>query len=113
MLVLHVSVCCFVSGLALGQISTLAGNGSQGFTGDGGLATSATLKYPYGVAVDSTTGSIFIADNYNHRRYGQTALLQRSPVRNHPDPVGTMGRLHLQAYITHLAWPLSPPQAAF
>jgi hypothetical protein len=48
------------------DISTVAGNGTAGFTGDGGLATSAELHSPYGVAVD-TTGNIFIADQSNNR----------------------------------------------
>jgi uncharacterized protein (TIGR03437 family) len=49
-----------------GTISTVAGNGVQGFSGDGGPATSAELWGPYGVAVDSA-GNLFIADLYNNR----------------------------------------------
>ena len=49
-----------------GQISTVAGTGTQGYSGDGGPATSAMLSYPYGVAVDAD-GNLFIADTYNHR----------------------------------------------
>jgi uncharacterized protein (TIGR03437 family) len=49
-----------------GTISTVAGNGSQGFSGDGGPATSASLSKPSGVAVD-TAGNLFIADTYNDR----------------------------------------------
>ncbi len=44
-----------------GVISTVAGNGTEGFSGDGGPATSAQLYYPCGVAVD-TAGNLFIAD---------------------------------------------------
>jgi sugar lactone lactonase YvrE len=47
-----------------GNISTVAGNGTQGYSGDGGSATSAELAHPEGVAVDSS-GNIYIADNYN------------------------------------------------
>jgi sugar lactone lactonase YvrE len=49
-----------------GVISTVAGNGTQGYSGDGGPATSAELYYPYGVAVD-TAGNLFIADEGNNR----------------------------------------------
>ena len=38
---------------ATGNISTLAGNGRTGYIGDGGVATSAELYYPYGIAVDT------------------------------------------------------------
>ena len=40
-----------------GVISTVAGTGTNSYTGDGGAATSATLYYPSGVAVDSA-GSV-------------------------------------------------------
>jgi uncharacterized protein (TIGR03437 family) len=49
-----------------GIISTVAGNGLPGFTGDGGPATSAALDTPIGVAVDSS-GNLWIADSYNQR----------------------------------------------
>ena len=37
-----------------GRITTIAGNGDEGFSGDGGYATSATLTAPVGIAVDSS-----------------------------------------------------------
>jgi hypothetical protein len=49
-----------------GHITTVAGNGSADFTGDGGQATSATLNWPSGVAVGSD-GSLYIADQLNCR----------------------------------------------
>jgi hypothetical protein len=49
-----------------GNISTVAGNGTYGYSGDGGAATSAELSYVYGIAVDSG-GNIFIADWGNFR----------------------------------------------
>jgi sugar lactone lactonase YvrE len=51
---------------ASGIISTLAGDGNCGFTGDGGLGTSAELCFPEGVAV-TTTGTLYIADTGNIR----------------------------------------------
>ena len=48
-----------------GVISTVAGNGTGGYSGDGGPATSAELYYPAGVAVD-TAGNLFIADTWSN-----------------------------------------------
>ena len=52
--------------LATGVITTLVGSGVQGVTGDGGMARSAQLSDPLGVAVD-TSGNIFVADSANRR----------------------------------------------
>jgi hypothetical protein len=49
-----------------GVITTVAGNGMQGFSGDNGPATNAELAGPEGVAVDSA-GNLFIADSGNVR----------------------------------------------
>ncbi|MFI1577534.1 RICIN domain-containing protein [Embleya sp. NPDC020630] len=49
-----------------GTITTVAGNGTGGFRGDGGPATSAQLNRPYGVAVDGAD-DLYIADAENHR----------------------------------------------
>ena len=46
---------------ATGDIITVAGNGTAGYSGDGGPATAAELDGPVGVAVDSA-GDLFIAD---------------------------------------------------
>ena len=51
---------------ATGNISTVAGTGTSGFGGDGGAATSASLSFPYGVALDGS-GNLYIADRDNHR----------------------------------------------
>ena len=47
-----------------GVITTVAGNGTAGYSGDQGSATSASLNYPLGVAVDSA-GVLYIADTWN------------------------------------------------
>lgn len=49
-----------------GRISTIAGNGLPGFSGDGGPAISARLNHPKGIAVDGS-GNIFVADSENAR----------------------------------------------
>ena len=49
-----------------GVISTFAGNGSGGFGGDGGAASSALFFYPYGVGADSS-GAIYVVDSGNER----------------------------------------------
>ncbi|MFH1851995.1 MAG: choice-of-anchor Q domain-containing protein [Candidatus Neomarinimicrobiota bacterium] len=49
-----------------GVISTIAGTGSYGFSGDGGAATSAQLYYPEGVTV-GPDNCIYIADSGNQR----------------------------------------------
>jgi sugar lactone lactonase YvrE len=49
-----------------GNITTVAGTGTAGFSGDGGLATAATLSAPNSVAVDAA-GNIYIDDSSNNR----------------------------------------------
>lgn len=49
-----------------GIITTVAGTGVTGFSGDGGLATAAKLDHPVGVALDFA-GALYIADRANHR----------------------------------------------
>lgn len=50
---------------ALGTISTIAGRGGSGYMGDGGAANSADLSFSTAVAVNSTTGNVYIADHGN------------------------------------------------
>ncbi|HLK65772.1 MAG TPA: BACON domain-containing carbohydrate-binding protein [Bryobacteraceae bacterium] len=52
--------------VSAGRIVTVAGNGTPGFTGDGGPATNAELSDPFGVVVDSA-GNLYIADTSNDR----------------------------------------------
>src|SRR5271156_5707704 len=51
---------------AQGIVMPYAGNGIDGFSGDGKAATSAQLDSPFGLAVDSA-GDLFIADSQNNR----------------------------------------------
>jgi sugar lactone lactonase YvrE len=48
-----------------GIISTVSGNGTAGYSGDGSLASNALLNYPWGVTVDPT-GNLYIADSSNN-----------------------------------------------
>jgi uncharacterized repeat protein (TIGR01451 family) len=48
-----------------GTINTVAGNGSYGYSGDGGLATGATFRYPYGISIDPA-GNVAVADQGNN-----------------------------------------------
>lgn len=52
--------------VSAGAISTVAGSGTPGFSGDNGPASNAQLNLPQGIAVDSV-GNLFIADNFNNR----------------------------------------------
>ena len=56
-----------------GFITTIAGGGVGGFSGDGGSSTSARLNLPEGVAVDSA-GNVYIADVQNNRIRVLTAI---------------------------------------
>ena len=49
-----------------GIVTTVAGSGVQGYSGDGGIATAAQLDTPLGIAI-SADGRIFIADTHNDR----------------------------------------------
>jgi uncharacterized protein (TIGR03437 family) len=49
-----------------GNISTIAGNGTAGFSGDGGPALTASLNFPGGLAVD-VAGNLLLADSGNQR----------------------------------------------
>jgi sugar lactone lactonase YvrE len=51
---------------ASGTWTTVAGNGRQGFAGDGGPAVAAELDTPMGVVV-AVSGALYIADAHNHR----------------------------------------------
>ena len=50
-----------------GQIQTIAGTGELGYSGDNGPATEASFNRPHSITLDSTTGSLYIADIGNHR----------------------------------------------
>jgi sugar lactone lactonase YvrE len=61
---------------ASGTITTVAGNGQAGYSGDGGAAASARLNVPMGLSVD-TQGNLYIADSLNNviRRVSPTGTI--------------------------------------
>jgi hypothetical protein len=61
-----------------GTISTVAGTGKAGYTGDGGPATMASISYPFGIMVDRYD-NVYIADTENHavrKVSGKTGVIQ-------------------------------------
>jgi trimeric autotransporter adhesin len=52
--------------MTAGDIYTIAGNGTEGFSGDGGLSTKAELNSPGNVTVDAS-GNVVVADSFNNR----------------------------------------------
>jgi sugar lactone lactonase YvrE len=52
--------------LGTNVITTVAGSGAKGFTGDGGSAREATLFRPFGIAFDGA-GNLYISDTFNNR----------------------------------------------
>ncbi len=74
-----------------GTITTVAGNGIQGYSGDGGLATGAQLYIPYGVAVDAS-GKVFIADTSNN------AIRVLTPVTMQPPSINSSGIVDAAGY---------------
>lgn len=67
-LCIYFSLHVFVIKIASAEdiITTVAGNGTRGFSGDGGPAVEASLNDPWGVFIDSID-NIFIADGANNR----------------------------------------------
>ena len=59
-----------------GTITTVAGTGTNSYSGDGGAATNASLYCPMGLAVDAS-GNLFIADtgNYRIRKVGTNGII--------------------------------------
>ena len=84
-----------------GYISTVAGTGVAGFSGDNGPATAATINSPAGVAVDAA-GNVFVSDRSNFRVRkitASTGIISEGPVRA-PTALAAMA-----------AWPPARPSA--
>lgn len=100
-----------------GIITTIAGTGKPGFSGDGGQATLAQLNLPYGVAAD-LTGNVYVADFGNKciRKIspngtistvaGLTSSTQMSGPRN--IAVDTLGTLYISDFTASRVYRLTP-----
>lgn len=66
-----------------GIISTIAGTGAIGSTGDGGPAISALLNYPVGICVDAS-GTIYFADRNNQRIRKINCTIPAAPINTTP-----------------------------
>src|ERR1017187_7479737 len=62
--------------VSAGTVTTIAGTGVAGFSGDGGSALNAQLSFPYGLALDSA-GNVYVADlgNQRVRRIGTDGVI--------------------------------------
>jgi DNA-binding beta-propeller fold protein YncE len=67
-----------------GIITTIAGNGRNGYSGDGGSAIAAEISFPVGIALD-TSGKAYFADENNNRIRVLTPVVPpSSPLRQLP-----------------------------
>jgi sugar lactone lactonase YvrE len=99
-----------------GVITTVAGNGIQGFAGDAGLAVLSSLNAPSGVAVDAS-GNLYIADQFNFRVRKVSPSGVISTVAGDGDPNGlaptdvavdAAGNLFIADSRNHRVWKLVP-----
>ena len=93
-----------------GVITTVAGNGTQGYSGDGGAATSAELNNPWGVAVDAS-GNLFIADEGNQRirKVGTNGIITTVAGNGTQATPATAARRPVLNWTIPLAWLWTPP----
>jgi len=91
-----------------GTITTVAGNGAYRYSGDGGPAISASLNWPYGVAVDSA-GNRYIADTFGTEfgrcLAGRSRLLPETRIG---DSLATEGPPRVHLSMPPLEWQQIP-----
>lgn len=94
---------------ANGTITTLAGTGVAGYSGDGGPAASAQLNLPYGLAVDST-GAVFVADLGNNRvrRIGPDGTISTVAGNGALLSAGDGGLATAASLMSLATWPSTP-----
>jgi hypothetical protein len=95
-----------------GTITTVAGNGAYGYSGDGGLGTSAQLAYPGSLAVDAA-GNLYIADSSNARvrRVAPDGSISTVAGNGNYGSSGDGGRRPAQHWARSIPWHRMPPAA--
>ncbi len=90
---------------ATNVITTVAGDGTVGYPGDGGLATSAELDWPTGVALD-TSGDLFIADsdNYVIREVSAATQIIKTVAGDHSGSIIPVSTTHEPALDVYFDW---------
>lgn len=78
-----------------GTVRVVAGNGTKGYAGDGGPATSASFNYIWGLATDQA-GNVYVADGGNHRvrridQSGTITTVAGNGTRDETDGLGDGG----------------------
>ena len=88
-----------------GIITTIAGTGVRGYSGDGGPAVQAQLSYPNGVAVD-TDSNLYIADstNYRIRRVDSSGIISTFAGTGEGASPGTAARRSRPSWAILQAW---------
>ena len=91
---------------AQGIISTCAGNGQEGYSGDGGPATGAALYWPQAVAADAA-GNLFIADTGNNviRKVSTSGIISTYAGGGTGENLGDGGPATSASWTRHTAWP--------
>jgi hypothetical protein len=89
--------------LADGTIVTVAGNGTAAYNGEGAPATSYTLSYPFGLAVD-VNGVLYLSDRANNR--------VRMIVPPTPSPSTTATSTRTASSTNSATWSASPSSTA-
>ena len=95
-----------------GVITTIAGNGNAGYSGDGGLATEAMLGGPSGVAADGA-GNVYIADNNVIRKVDNNGIITTfASTTANGMAVDAAGNLYVSGFFFDVVWKFTPQGAS-